>query len=209
MQGPEGKSTNEEELLASAVGGDCAALTALLRRHAAAIRRSLSISPQWQAVLDVDDVLQVTYLEVFLRIGEFRPQGALAFLAWLRQIARNNLRDAIRGLQRDKRPPASRQVVPPQGDDSYVALYELVGATSATPSRAAMRQEARTALEVALAALPSDYAQVVQLYDLEGRSGSEVAAAMGRSRGAVVLLRMRAHDRLKQRLGSMSRFVSR
>ena len=51
-------------------------------------------------------------------------------------------------------------------------------------------------------------ATVVRLYDIEGRSGPEVATTMGRSRGAVVMLRARAHDRLAELLGSGSKFFS-
>ena len=55
--------------------------------------------------------------------------------------------------------------------------------------------------EVRKQALPPDYARTIQLYDLEDRSVEEVAAAMGRSAGAVFMLRTRALDRLRVLLG--------
>jgi len=54
--------------------------------------------------------------------------------------------------------------------------------------------------------LPPDYEKVVRLYDLQCKSAVEVAAELGRSEGAVYMLRARAHERLKQELGSSSQF---
>ncbi|HEY3242379.1 MAG TPA: sigma-70 family RNA polymerase sigma factor, partial [Phycisphaerae bacterium] len=63
-------------------------------------------------------------------------------------------------------------------------------------------------MAAAIGKLPADYAKVVRMYDLEGRSVAEVAAAVGRSEGAVYMLRSRAHDRLRELLASASRFMS-
>ena len=209
MGNPETAPLAEDALLGKATSGDIDALSALLKRHGPRVRQELSIKRQWRSVLDADDVMQVTYVEAFLQIGRFVPKDSESFLAWLRQIAQNNVRDAIRTLEREKRPPPSRRIEPPRGDDSYVALYELLGATSTTPSRAAARRESKRILDAAIAQLPPDYATAVRLHDLEGQTGPEMAAAMGRSRGATFMLLARAHDRLRENLGSASRFFSR
>ncbi|MBU0639784.1 MAG: RNA polymerase sigma factor [Planctomycetes bacterium] len=199
---------SESTLLARATGGDVDALSALLEQSGPRVRQELTIQKQWQSALDIDDVMQITYMEAFLQIGRFTPCGPDSFLAWLRQIARNNLRDALKGLARDKRPPPNRQVGPQPDTDSYVALCDLLGATTTTPSRAAASRETRCMLDSAIAELPPDYAQVIRLHDLEGRAGPEVARAMGRSRGAVFMLLARAHDRLRVKLGSETKFFS-
>jgi RNA polymerase sigma-70 factor (subfamily 1) len=208
MSGRDETLPADDALLAKAVDGDEDALAGLLRRFGPRVRSELSIGEQWQSVLDLDDVMQVTYLEAFLRIGCFVPRGQESFLAWLRRIAKNNLRDAIKALERDKRPPPAKRVEVPPGEDSFVALYEMLGATGSTPSGHAAREEAETILRAAINELPLDYAQVVRLHDLEGRSGGEVGAVMGRSRGAVVMLLARARDRLKETLGSATKFFS-
>lgn len=182
------------------MSGDTAALADLLREHAATLRAQLSIDAKWQSVLDIDDVLQVTYLEAFLRIGSFVDTGPGALLAWLRRIADNNLRDAIKGLQRLKRPPPARQA-PATSDGSAVDLLELLGVTTTSPSQALASVEMRAALANALAALPEDYGRVIRLYDLEGRSIEETASTCGRSAGAVHMLRSRGHTRLRELLG--------
>jgi RNA polymerase sigma factor (sigma-70 family) len=63
-------------------------------------------------------------------------------------------------------------------------------------------------MEGALRQLPPDYEKVIRLYDLAGKSPAEVAQEMGRSQGAVFMLRARAHDRLREVLGSSSQFFS-
>ncbi|MFN0136020.1 MAG: RNA polymerase sigma factor [Phycisphaerae bacterium] len=184
----------------AAIDGDTAAMAELLREHAATLRGQLSIDAKWQSIIDVDDVLQVTYLEAFLRIGSFADTGPGSLLAWLRRIADNNLRDAIKGLQRLKRPPPMRQAAR-GSDESAVELLDLLGVTTTSPSRELATTEMKTALAGALAALPDDYARVIRLYDLEGRSIEETVASCGRSAGAVHMLRARAHARLRELLG--------
>ena len=200
----------ELDLVAAAVGGDEDALTELLNTFGTIVRDRLKgkIGQQWKSSLDEDDVMQVSYLEAFLLIQQFKPRGPGSFLAWLSQVAENNLRDALRGLQAAKRPNPKNRVQVTGGTDSYVGLVEMLGTTEATPSRAAAKDEAASLLEVALGALPPDYERVVRLYDLEGQSAGEVAEQLGRSQGAIYMLRARAHDRLKSNLGSESQFFT-
>lgn len=93
-------------------------------------------------------------------------------------------------------------------EESFVALVEVLGATSTTPSRVAARDEAGELMRETLEQLPPDYARVITLYDLQGKAPSDVAQEMGRTQGAVFMLRARAHDRLKDLLGPESRFFS-
>ncbi len=199
---------SEESLLSKATGGDQDALSVLLKRHGPRVARELSISDQYHAVLDTDDVMQVTFVEVFLNIDRFCTQGGGSFPAWLRTIAQNNLRDAIRALESEKRPPPSRRLEPAGEDSSLALLSDLAGVTFSTPSRRASREELKSLLEAAIKDLPADYARAVRLFDLEGCTGPEVATAMQRSAGAVHMLRARARDRLREQLGSSSRFFS-
>jgi hypothetical protein len=47
------------------------------------------------------------------------------------------------------------------------------------------------------------------MYDLEDRAIDDVTKALGRTRGAVHMLRARAHERLRELLGAESIFFSR
>lgn len=197
----------EMQLAVSAVGGDEDALTELLRRFGPTVRATVEsgISEKWRSILDADDVMQVTYLEAFLRIDRFEPRGEGAFAAWLNQIARNNLRDAIEELSRQKRPQPQNRVMGSANESAVMFVEQLCGTTS-TPSRHAAAREIAVALESAIGALPDDYATVVRLYDLEGKPVADVSSALGRSEGAVYMLRARAHDRLREAFGSASQW---
>lgn len=201
---------NESELTTRAVKGDEEALALLLEREGPIVRERLEprINPVWRPSFDADDVMQITYMEAFLRIARFVPVGPGSFRAWLQQIAENNLRDAIKSLERAKRPDPRRRVHGPPGEQSFVALVEVLGVTTTTPSRHAAAAELPSLIDRAVAELPPDYERVIRMYDLEGRGTSEVAAAMGRSSGAIFMLRARAHERLKEILGSSSKYFS-
>lgn len=207
----EANHASDADLLTKAIGGDQPAMAELLRRQGPVVRARLAskMSAVWQSALDVDDVMQVTYLEAFMRITQFQPRHEGSFLAWLTLVAENNLRDAIKELERQKRPNPRNRVQAGAGDDSYVALVEMLGATMTTPSIQAARGELKGALDQALQKLPADYAKVIRMYDLEGRDAAEVAKEIGRSPGAVYMLLARAHDRLKDVLGNESRYFTR
>lgn len=200
-----------EGLLSKARAGDRDCLVSLLDHLGAEVRRRIEpkISPRQRSSLDADDVMQVTYLEAVLQFGGFRDGGVSALRAWLTRLAQNNLIDAIRALEAAKRSSPSQRVSAAPGQDSALVLVELLGATYTTPSRAAARREADSFIEQALAKIPSDYADVIRLYDLEQRPIAEVAQHLGRTEGAVYMLRARAHDRLREALGTESMFFSR
>ncbi len=199
------------ELIERAKRGDRDVLGMLLRAQLPQLRTFLSgrIAPAWRSLLEEDDIIQVTCLEAFLYIDQFKSRGTGSLLGWLQRIADNSLRDAIEWLSAVKRPDPRRQVrAPAIPQDSYVALFEYLGAVSTTPSREAARHEAEEKLREALEKLPEDYRRVVALYDLDGRGVEDVAAAMQRSVGAVYMMRARAHDRLRELLGTASRLIS-
>jgi RNA polymerase sigma-70 factor (ECF subfamily) len=191
------------ELLAYAVAGDEAALARLLERAAPLVRARLhrAVPPRWQALVTLDDALQESYTEAFLHIRRLRPESDAAFVGWLTRLTRNNLIDAIRALETEKRGGGrARQRV--ARDDSAIDLLERLAARESTPSRVMARAEAVAALRGAIELLPERYRQVVTLYDLQGEPIDRVAAALGRSSGAVYMMRSRAHRLLADRLAN-------
>ena len=189
-----------------AVDGDKDALGELLEAYGPGVETSLSISSKWGGMLDAADVMQVTYLEAFIQIRGFDVARAEAFPQWLKRIAENNLRDAIRSLEAKKNPPPHLKLNAESGDSS-LALFDVLTSGGGTPSLIVRQDEARTRLRRALSCLPSDYARAVQYYDLDGKPVDEVARILERSTGAVFMLRQRAHDRLRVLLGSPSNIL--
>jgi RNA polymerase sigma factor (sigma-70 family) len=199
----------ELALLARARDGDEEALTALLAIQAPMLRKFIRISPKWQSVFEFDDVIQMTFIEVFLRMSQFVGEHPRAFRAWLLTIARNNVRAAIRGLESTKRPHPDRRVTGHRSEDeSHARLLHDLGTSTGTPGRMAVRRETATTLTRALELLPVDYAGVIRHYYYDGLSGEELALRMNRSRGAAYMLLARARDRLAEIMGSPSKFFS-
>lgn len=201
-----------DDLLAKALAGDTKSLMSLLEALGPQVRQRIEpkISPHLRSSLDADDVMQITYVEAVMRLGRFnKGGGASGFLAWLSRLAENNLIDAIRSLEAAKRPDPSMRVVSHAGRaESMVALIDILGVTSTTPSVVAAKDEAASHLERALSSLPPDYEKVVRMYDLEGRPIADVAKTVGKSEGAAYMLRARAHDRLKELMGPSGNFFS-
>lgn len=203
--------TEAEELLPRAVAGDEAALTALLEAEHGALHAWVKarIGRKYQSTFSADDVLQITYLEAFMTIRRFRPESDGGFIRWLQTIAEHNIRDAIKELNRKRRPRPALRRDHLRDDHSYVSLLALLPGSQTTPSQGAFRGEVRCLLDDAIAQLPPDYAHVVREFDLAGRDAAEVAREMGRSIGAVYMLRVRGHRWLAEILGESGDYFGR
>jgi RNA polymerase sigma-70 factor (ECF subfamily) len=123
-----------------------------------------------------EDVVQETWLVAVKRLRSFDPmQGS--FFDWLRGIAGNAARSAIRARSRLQK--RSRQLVP--GDDS--PSVEVAGASDQRPRVAA-----------ALAALPDHYEEVLRAKYLDRLTVAEIAATRGETLKAVESLLSRARQ---------------
>lgn len=198
MEGTNRMSTNEEELVVRLKTGDEDALSELLGLLHSRLTARLQerIGRRYRGAIDVADVLQVTYIEAFLDIGEFHRGENGSVFNWLLAIARSNLIDAIRALRRKRRLDPNKRIR--NVGDSYIELLLQLGTAPTTPSEDACRGEARDAVESALKLLPPDYALVVRRHDIEGLPASAVAEELRRSVPAVYMLKARAHDRLRR-----------
>ena len=191
-----------DPLVAAAVAGDARALEELLATHGPRVRAGLSIGRERRRDLDADDVMQVTYLEAYLRIRGLRTPTAAAFVRWLERIAHNNLTDAIRALSRARRPDARERVTQGEGGESSRTLLERLAVSGTTAGGLAQAAEAREIVRACIARLPASYREVLEACDLEERPVAEVARERGTSPGAVHMLRSRAQDRLRELLAS-------
>jgi len=194
------------DILSRACDGDSAALVELLQTYTPTLFPELhsKIPDRLRSLLAVEDVLQETYTDVFLSIRGFVSRGDGAFIAWFRKLAQNNLLEAIRALDADKRGGGKRPASFSVGSDAQTDLIStlLPAATQTTPSQHLSRQETRSSLEAALTELPPHYRLAVQRYDLEGRTIDETAAELGCSPGGVHLVRHRAFKQLRKLLSN-------
>ncbi len=206
----EGEKTQER--IGKAVSGDRFALQELLLAHTPQLSRHIApkLPSSLRGILEVEDVLNATFLQAFRNIGKLREVSERSFYAWLKTIAENQLRDALKTLQRKKRGGGHRRLrAPAKSNSGSVAdLAELLSADCDTPSGAFARQEAVQAIQVGIAGLPDDQRKAICLHVLEGKSLAETAAIMNRTPGAVRALVHRAKQQLREGLGRASVWLS-
>src|SRR4051794_19038860 len=116
---------DDDELIARLAGGDDVALRELFRRHAPWLAARLrTVLP----AVDVEDVLQETFLAVWRSAGGYRPQGAAG--GWLWVIARRQAA-AWLNRHRDQTPVAGEGLVEPDPADAAVTRVDLDAAFEA------------------------------------------------------------------------------
>lgn len=197
----------EMALVQAAQGGDREAMGELLMMHAAALTRRLAprVPPSLERVASVDDILQQAFADAYRDIAKFQPRGSGSFFAWLQTIAENRLLNAIKAAQRQKRGGGRSQFDPPPTALSSVRdLLSQVAGSAATASANAVQDEAVQALNIAIAELSDDYAEVIRLRYIAGLSIDETADAMNRTPNAIRSLTDRAKKRLRETMVRLS-----
>jgi RNA polymerase sigma factor (sigma-70 family) len=155
---------------------DQAAFTELVRRHGPMV---LSVSRRvLRNSADADDVFQATFMVLARRASSIHPQGAVG--RWLHGVA---LRTAKEALRRAARRRAKESRVVPREEIPESALSDV-----------------RPILDAELARLPKQFAQVLILCDMEGRTRPEVAALLHVPEGTVASRLSRAREMLAARL---------
>lgn len=209
-QPPTEEQQREAEIIPLAVAGDEKALEELLVGRHDQLMRYLErqMSPAVQAKVAPEDILQLTYLQVFKSISGFEPKGPGAFFGWLKTIASRKLIDASR--QRGREHLAAKPAGAAAGSQSqsgYASLMGMLADSDAGPGGEAMADELRGAFHVALANLPDNYREVVQYRYLEDWPLEEVAAKLGVSEGAARGLCHRSRQALRDEIMRLSRFI--
>jgi len=202
---------HEESLIEQAVAGDEVSLTLLLTESREQLCRLIAgkTSRDLQRVVTADDIVQEAHTEVFRRITSFEPRGGDSFHRWVATIAVRRLRSAIREHRAAKRGGGRRaKTGAGNPEESTIALLDLLGADGGTPSRSVARREAVAALQTALADLPEQYRRAIWLVHIEGLPVKEVAVEMGRTERAIHGLCRRGIARMRERLGSGSKFLT-
>jgi RNA polymerase sigma-70 factor (ECF subfamily) len=146
--------------------------------------------------VDLSGAVQQTLLEAF-QAGDRFPSEPDQQAAWLRRALANNLTDEIRKLRTRGRVPVRVQSLEQALEDSSARLEVWLSRADSTPSRHLVRQEQLTRLADALARLPDDQRQAIELHHLQGLSLAEVGGQLGRSREAVAGLVFRGLKKLR------------
>jgi RNA polymerase sigma-70 factor (ECF subfamily) len=158
------------------------------------------LSPRLQAKLDASDVVQLTLLKAHQNMQQFRGDSTPEFMAWLRQILANELAAAVRQFRTEARDLNREHSFQASVDESSTRLSARLAADQSSPSQCAMREEQLLHLAQALAQLPPDQRQAVELHHFQGLTLADTGERLGRSQEAVVGLLYRGLKKLRQLL---------
>jgi RNA polymerase sigma-70 factor (ECF subfamily) len=157
----------------------------------------LRLPPRLQSKVGASDIVQQTLLKATQNIGQYRGQDERELAAWLRRILGNALVDAIREFDGAKRDLALERSLEATLTQSSARLEAFLDAGAGTPSERAIRHERVLHLSAALAKLPEDQQQALELHYLQGCTVAETAEAMGRTERSIAGLVRRGLQSLR------------
>jgi RNA polymerase sigma-70 factor (ECF subfamily) len=160
----------------------------------------LQLDPRLQAKLDASDVVQQTLLQAHEHREQFRGRTEAELAGWLRTILANTLTAAVRRLSTEARDLNRERPLHDSLAESSARLEGWLAAEQSSPSEQVIRGEELLRLAAALAQLPAEQRQVIELHHLRGWPVAEVAAALGRSKPAVMGLLFRGLKKLRELL---------
>lgn len=172
---------DDDTLIASALGGDNAAFSALMGRHKEALYRFVR-----RYVGDADesfDLVQETFVASWSALASY--ERGRSFAVWLRRIALNKCRDWSR----------RRHV---RRFFFGAAPLEAADKMAAAPNDDGPQQARLAALDAAIAALPSALKEPLLLTVFDGMSQAEAAIILGVTAKAVETRVYRAKQRLRE-----------
>lgn len=146
--------------------GDDRARDELMQRYLGTLRRWAHgrLPVRARGLTDTDDLVQSTLIRALNRLGSFEPRQEGAFLAYLRKVLLNQIRDEIRRAGRH-----------PGGD----ALTDDLVGREPSPVEEAIGRETLSTYEEALSRLPERDQQAVFLRVELGMEYQAVADALG------------------------------
>lgn len=174
-------------ILARARGGDMKAHEVLYRAYGTPVYTLAVRMLQNQA--QADDVLQETSLEVIRKIDTIRDERS--FAGWVKRIAVNKCLAHLRSAWH-------RLAAPGTSEEAGGAAWR-----SGDQGHHAHAMGGEFDAERALALLPPVTRAVVWLYDVEGYTHQEIGTLMGKTTSFSKSQLSRAHQRLRELLGSM------
>jgi RNA polymerase sigma-70 factor (ECF subfamily) len=197
MQDEEPQFMSTLELVKMAQAGDRRAFTLLVDRYKYRLNSLVYLRLGCDLLRQVEpqDILQEVWMRAYQSIRRFRWRGKNSFFHWLGGIADHVVQDLVRRRVHTR---GGRRRVMDQLQVEHDGLPILEGTT---PSKAMRRDERFERLSKALDRLSEDHREVIILARIRGLPIQEIAEVMGRTRGAVSALLLRALRELKARFG--------
>jgi len=201
------------QLVARAAAGDQDAVSELLERYRARLRRmvALRLDPRLQGRVDASDVIQEGYVDALSRLDGYIRDPSVPFYIWLRFLVGQRVREQHRrhlgtpGRDVGREVSIYRGTMP--GASSGALAARLLGKLT-SPSNAAIRAERKVRLQAALNSMDPLDREVLVLRHYEQMTNGDAAAALGLDKSAASKRYTRALQRLKEILAALPGAIS-
>lgn len=190
---PQGDIPPDKKLVERTLAGDSEAFALLHKRYFGRVYRVALM--RVRSAQDAEDIASETFVRAITHLKSFRFQGESIF-PWLSRIAANLAAD--QGRRAAGLPVVSLDT--PTADGVRALLEALPGAPD--PFELADRNETQQLVRAAVAALPADQSEAILMRFGSDMPLKEIAAAMGRTEGAIKSLLHRALVNLRKSLVS-------
>ncbi len=188
------------QLIQAARNGDQQALGELVQecRDYLLLIANQDLDQQLRSKLGGSDVVQESLLTAQASFDQFQGTSKTEFIAWIRQILKNDLLQTHRHYRQFEK----RQIHRESTIDDSRQLGSDLRDQEHTPSTQAAMHEQSQLLENAMANLSAEYQQVIRLRNWDKLSYAEIGKRMGRSEEAARKLWGRAIVSLKNQMQS-------
>lgn len=163
----------DQQLVTLAHDGDSVAFETLFNRYRDGLYK-LYLSRTGGNGDDADDLLQETFIKVFLNLGKY--DTAFTFGQWIYTIARNTFIDFMRKRRDD---------LPINASPAWGAAYINPPSYDATPEERVINNQSGTQLENRLSRMAPRYRRLIELRFFREYSYEEIAAELGIPLGTV------------------------
>ena len=171
-------SSDIDELIDKAIVGDGDAFGRLYDMHVDRVYRHIYYRVSNNA--DAEDLTQQVFIKAWQAIGRYK-KTASPFLAWLIKISHNLVIDFYRSKK----------------SEAYIDFDIVATKPEADPAHLAEAQFNRQEIRQAINKLHGDQQQVILMRFIEDFSYTEIAAALGKSEGAIRVILHRGLVKLK------------
>lgn len=175
--------------------------------HVAALRNFIvgKIPRRFSAVLEVDDVIQMTWSAVLLGCEQFEFRGEDALRGWLFRIAENKLNDELTKLTAAKRGGDDILLRPGDSPGSFgESLMADIFRAERPVSWAARCAEICNLVELLIKTMVDEEQQCFEMRYKSGMTYGEIAQRLSMTENRVRSLIQRTLDELRRRLGTAS-----
>ncbi|RAJ78996.1 RNA polymerase sigma-70 factor (ECF subfamily) [Chitinophaga dinghuensis] len=177
------ETLTDNELIARVLAGEKRLYEQLMRRHNTSLFR-LGMS-YLNNDMDVEDVMQLTYINAYQHLAQFRQEAA--FGTWLKRILIN---ECHQHLKKGKK----------LASEDISTLEDHQDKSKETPVDAVINRELGKVLEQALLSIPEKYRAVFILREMEQMNVAETSKALDISRVNVKVRQIRARMMLREHI---------